>query len=620
MTGMMTAPGEATATAPTTTQSWWRSPRLGVLFAGAIVIALGFVIGREDWLTQGAFALTLSVAATGLGIALGLAGEYVLGISFVVAAGAYPTAVLTVAFGWSFWPAAVVGILVATAVGLVLSLPGLRLSQFYFGMLGFFMVFLIPSIVEIFTTWTNGSKGLPVYGAPSLFGLDLDARGMFVLSAIVLTVTLLVAVNLREAPLSMQMRRMRDAPYSLAATGVDVWRVRVATYAITSVLAGAAGAVYSHISIFLQPAQFSFSMTMVILAAVIVGGARTLLGPTIGMIILYIGPRLIFNIEGIGDIVYGSIVLLSVLFFRGGVVQAVRDAGRRLRGVRRRTPGAAPTGTVADPAALVDLLAGFRAGAAAEKLSVRGLRRRFGGVRALDFEDDDEVTVAPSRIVLLLGPNGSGKTTLLNSVSGLVRPDAGSIRYGMRELAGGAPASIARIGIRRSFQTPVLPDELTPVDLIGAAVGQAERMGLGHWLIADPRARRAHRRAREVAVKIAAAAGLGAAADAPAIALASGQRRMVDVLTALVSNSTLMLLDEPAAGLSAPERQLLAAVITGLSARGVGFVVVEHDLELALSLAHGVVVMAEGRPVVQGTPKEIQDSAVARRILLGGDA
>jgi branched-chain amino acid transport system permease protein len=599
-----------------------RSPRLGLIGLGILMVALGVALPREDWLGQGAVALSLSIAATGLGVALGLAGEYLLGISFVVAAAAYPTAVLTSVFGWSFWPAALVGVVTGAVVGLVVSLPGLRISQFYFGMLGFFMVYLIPSVVEMLAVWTNGSKGLAVYAKPEIFGIRLDEHGMFILAAVALTLTLLVVLNVRQSPWAIGMRRMRDAPHSLLVEGTHVWRIRFATYLFVSVLAGVSGAIYSHINVFLQPAQFGFTMTTLILAAVIVGGSRSLLGPSIGLVILYLGPRLFANIEGIADIVYGVIVLVSVLLFRGGVVQATRDLWTWMRGSRgRRTPAgestAAPVPT--DSAALVETLAAFRTsgGATGGALVVSGVRKRFGVVRALDFEPDDRIEIEPGTVTLLLGPNGSGKTTLLNAVSGLVPADAGSVTIGDRDVTRAGAVAIARAGVSRSFQTPVLPDEVSPVDLFSTAILRLAPIATIHWILWTPTARRLRAAARETAGRIATSSGLGAAADQPCAALTSGQRRLVDVMTALISRSTLVLLDEPAAGLSDTERTLLASTVRGLADTGIGFVVVEHDLELALALADHVVVMAEGRPIADGTPDDIQQSALVRSVLLG---
>jgi len=593
-----------------------------VLMFAIVLAILAFVLQRKDWLLQGSIALTLALCATGLGLALGLAGEFVLGILVVFAAGAYTAAALTEKADWDFWPAAGVGVLIAIVVGSVLSLPGLRIGRFYFGMMGFFLVFLIPSIVEMFAGFTNGSRGLSVSQVPSIFGLSLDYRGMFVVAAVVLVVALLLTVNIRRSPLGTHMRRMRESSVVLASSGVRVWRIRLATYVLSSIFAGLGGVVFSHMSGFILPTVFSLETTNLLLAAVIVGGSRSLLGPTLGVLVLYIVPRVIINVEGYADLIYGVIVVASVLLFRGGVTQSIRDladAIRRRRGVRIST-GPDEAVVVRSPERLAELIWSLRsASAVPHTLTVRGVRKRYGGIAALDMNDDDEVSVKSGEVLVLLGPNGSGKTTMLNVLSGLVRPDTGNVELDGRPIPGMPVSSIARAGIGRSFQGPALPDEVTPIELFTTAIADMRHVSYFHWFLSDWVANRARRDATAFARQLAYQAGLGPAAAEPCRGLTSGQRRIVDVLLSLLSaNSTLVLLDEPAAGLSDAERTQLATTVRALADRGIGFVLVEHDLDLAFNLADRVTIMAGGRPIAHGSATEMRESAVVREVLIGG--
>jgi ABC-type branched-subunit amino acid transport system ATPase component/ABC-type branched-subunit amino acid transport system permease subunit len=600
------------------------SPLFSILGLGLVLLVLGLTIQRVDWLLQGSAALSLAIAATGLGLALGLGGEFVLGVSVIFATAAYTAAILTSTYHWSFWSAGLVAMLLATLVGVLLSLPGLRVSHFYFGMLGFFLVFLIPALVQMFDRWTAGSEGFSVLATPELFGKQLDLRGMFLFGVVALVVALLLSLNIRNSPLGIHVRRMRDSSVTLAASGIPVWRIRFATYFFSSLLAGLGGVVYSHLSGFLQPNEFTFEMTNMILAAVVIGGSRTLLGPCVGVIVLYIVPRVVIDVQGYTDIVYGALILISVIAFRGGVIQAVRDLVQWTRRHRSSPSADIPLAqTIArSPEHLADLIWSLRGEVTGDhRLVVRGIRKNYGGVRALDLEDEDEVVVESGQVHLLLGPNGSGKTTLLNAISGLARPDAGSVTLDGVDVTGGRVAKIASMGIGRSFQGPALPDEVTPVELFTAALAQRMGVSYAHWLIADPVAHRARKRATEGAMALAEAAGLGRAGTEECERLTSGQRRVVDVVHALVATrSSIVLLDEPAAGLSDPERRQLAATIRALANRGLGFIVVEHDLDLALSLADTVTVMATGRPVAQGSPDHVKSSSIVKEVLIGASA
>jgi branched-chain amino acid transport system permease protein len=601
----------------------------GVPLVALLLLILGFSISRPYYLIEGTTALTLAVAATGLGLALGLAGEFILGLLAIFAVSAYVTASLTVNSHWSFWLAGVLGILGATCSGLVLSLIGLKTSRFYFALVGFFIVYLIPEITQAFSAETGGSVGLPVNDVPTLFGSPLSYRGMFLLAAAVLVLGLALVRNVRKSPLGMQMRRMRDAPVMLAASGVQIWRVRVSTYLLCSALAGAGGAVYSHVSGYLMPTDFDLTTTTLLFAAVIVGGSTSLLGPSIGVVILYLVP-LVINIESYTDLIYGTIVLISVILLRGGVEQAVRDLyARAVRGWQALRPTTLPprsgtlsnsttVGTAESVDLLVDLLWGLRdESTGAAGLVVRGARKHFGGVAALDMDDDTTISLRPGEVHVLLGPNGSGKTTMLNAISGLARLNAGTICLGEHELTRCSPAQIAHLGVSRSFQSPSLPPEVSPKDLWVAAITHMRRVSYVHWLTFDPVARRVLREAKVLASAMADAVGLRDSAGGVCSALTSGQRRTVDVVLTLTSRSRIVLLDEPAAGLSSLERQQLRDVVKGLQKRGIGFLIVEHDLNLAFSLADYVTVLSSGRVVAQGSPDIVRNDEVVRKVLTG---
>jgi branched-chain amino acid transport system permease protein len=612
----------------------------GPAILAVVLLLLGLLISSQSYLIQGATSLTFALAATGLGLALGLGGEHLLGQLSIFAAGAYVTAVLTANHGWNFWPAAIVGTAVAALFGLLLSLIGLRVSQFYFALIGFFVVYLIPNIVQEFASQTGGTVGIGVPDQPSIFGIQLTARGMYFLAAIAIIASLVLVKNLRQSPLGIHMRRLREGPIQLAMSGIPPWRVRIAMYVTSSVLAGLGGAIYSHISGYILPDDFDLTTTIMLFAAVMVGGATTLLGPTIGVVLLYVIPNVVVYINGYSDLVYGGIVLVSILLFRGGVEQASRDLMRSLLGHLRarasksttaligpqrfRAAGRAgrldqPVGDVDIPA-LVDILWSLRANSLATghtEVVVTGARKHYGGVQAIDMGPDDVFAVRQGQVHVLLGPNGSGKTTLLNAICGITRLDSGTVRIGDDKITGTPVYRVARAGLSRSFQSPNFPEEVSPVDILAASLAHMRSVSYFHWLTGDPPARRANAECRRQALDIAWAAGLGEAAQESCGGLTSGRRRMLDVLVALVSQSRIALLDEPAAGLSGPERQALRRIIRSLAERGVGFLVVEHDLSFSLGVADYVTVLSAGKQLAHGQPEEVRDNRDVRAVLVG---
>jgi branched-chain amino acid transport system permease protein len=608
-----------------------------------VVVGLfGVLTPRQDYLLEGATAMTFAVAATGLGLALGLGGEYLLGQIAIFAVSAYVTADLTANHQWNFWPAAVAGIAAATVCGLLISIVGLRISRFYFALIGFFMVYLIPDLTQVFTSETGGGAGLSVPDLPRLLGYTLSNRGMYFLGLAALLLTLVIVQHVRLSPLGTHMRWMRVAPLALATAGVKVWRTRLATYVLAAALAGLGGAVYSHLSGYLLPDDFSLDATVLLFAAVIVGGSTSLLGPTIGIFVLYVIPRVVINISGYSDLIYGAVVLFCVIAFRSGIDDFARDLGQRvlarLRDYRAargpqpsrgsgshpsRQPGCAvarsPSGAVS-VSELADLLAALRTAEASTdgRLVIVGARKSFGTATALAMSPAEAINVEPGQIHVLMGPNGSGKTTVLNAISGMVRLDAGTIQLGTHNLTSLPAARIARAGLSRSFQSPQFPDECSPVSLLAAALPQTRQLSYLHWMTSDLKAVRARRDATDLARRIASSAGLADVMDRPCTGLTSGQRRLLDVLLALVTRAPIALLDEPAAGLSRSERRHLGDLIGALAKRGMGFLLVEHDLDFALGVADQVTVLATGRILAHGDPAQIRADPKVRSALVGG--
>jgi branched-chain amino acid transport system permease protein len=599
------------------------------LIAALVVLLLGFGVSNSGDQLLWATALTYGIAATGLGVALGLGGEFLLGIGALFALSAYVTGALTAMDNVNYWLAAAIGVAAAIVVGLTMSLIGMRVSKFYFAMIGFFLVFLIPSFVQMFGSQTGGTVGLSLPNSPTLFGYSFGNQGLVFLAGFFLVVCLLAVSNIRVSPVGIQMRRFRDNPVSLGASGVAPWLIRMAIYVISATLAGVGGAVYVEIGGFLQPGNFDVTFVVLLFAAVVVGGTTTLAGPCIGMVVLYVIPQIVIKNATVTPYIYGTIVIVCVLVFRGGIEGAGRDLVVKVRDQVRPnakargdvTPGhARPDGVDFDGGSvdeLVDMLWALRTEEMGRSLVVSGAKVHFDGVAAVSLEPEDTISILPGKIHVLLGPNGSGKTTMLNLMCGIHSLDEGRVTLDGNSLHGRSQVKIARMGVSRSFQSPNLPAETTPRDLLRAALCHMEGIAYFHWLVGDLKVRRANRNAGRSAGELLAASGIGASADIKCTGLTSGQRRIMDVLLTLASKSNIILLDEPAAGLSDPERQQLSAVMKGLAKRGMSFLLVEHDLNFALNLADTVSVLAAGRLIAQGLPGDIRQHPQVRAELLG---
>ncbi len=249
-------------------------------------------------------------------------------------------------------------------------------------------------------------------------------------------------------------------------------------------------------------------------------------------------------------------------------------------------------------------------------LEVRSVTVRFGGITALD---DVSLTAAPRRVTGIIGPNGAGKTTLLNVLCGLVRPESGQIRFGGQELTRLRPHKLAALGIARTLQGVGLFDGLSVAENVMVGATSHARAGLWSGLFGLPRSDRDERQLRQLAVEALDRVGAADLADAMPATLAYGLRKRVALARALVARPRLLLLDEPASGLSESELPELGGLIARLT-DDASVVVIEHRMDLMMSVCHTITVLDFGKVIADGTPAEVQASPAVTAAYLGVEA
>jgi len=306
---------------------------------------------------------------------------------------------------------------------------------------------------------------------------------------------------------------------------------------------------------------------------------------------------------------YGAFLIIVTVAVPGGIAGTLRRAWLRIGAVRAAEAAEVVRGMPLDAAAMGADLAPRRA-----TLTVRGIDKSFRGLRALQ---DVALTAEPGAITALIGANGSGKTTLLNIVSGFYRADAGSISLGDEALLGHAPHRVARAGIGRTFQTPILPEGTTALNAVVAALHWRRRATVIEHMLTLPRSRRERREWKLRAYRLLDRVGLADAAHRRASDLSLGHRRMLELARALALEPSVMLLDEPASGLSEAEIVHFRSVVQGLRESGIAVVLVEHNLKLVLDLADVLFVLDHGRLIASGTAQEIRVHPEVVRSYLG---
>lgn len=578
---------------------WWIIP----LVLGLAVMLLPYLGAPRGTLRLVTSIALLSLLVVGLNIAFGFAGELALGQSAIYAVGAYFAGYFAIQ-GLDLPITMVIAILAAAGVGLLTGGPGLRLGSWSLGMVTFFMVLLIPDVVTLLSDFTGGTAGMSGIPLPSLFGEQLDTETFFVF---VIAVTIIFFALLRNYVVSRHgtaLKVIRESPVLARSLGYSIPRLKLTAYVISALPAGAAGSLFAYQEGFVSDVSFGFSMAVAILAASIIGGSTSIYGAVFGAAILVIGPLRATALQAFSLPFFGLLLVVGGLFFTGGIAGLLTPLIRRWLVNDELMPDVREA--LARPAELPHI--------DGKVLQATGIVKRFGGNTALVGVD---LRAEPGQVTALIGPNGSGKTTLLNVIGGFLKPDAGTVTIGDRDVTGLKAHSLAQAGVARTFQTPQIPKGLTVAEVVSSARFRAQRTTVLSAMLTLPGTRRAMRRDRELAVQLLAVMGIAELADRPAEELPLGTRRILEVARALAADPAVLLLDEPASGLDEGEVEALADVIRRLRDAGATIVIVEHNFEMVMSIADRIDVLHLGAMIAGGGPAEVRSDPAVIESYLG---
>jgi branched-chain amino acid transport system permease protein len=569
---------------------------------GVVLLALPF-LGADYGLTrQVELTLIMALIVSGLNLSLGYAGQLAIGQVAMYAAGAYTAAIISKAGTTDLLVHLLAAGLAALAVGILTGIPGLRLGSWSLAMTSFFLVLLVPDVVTILEEHTGGAHGLSGIPPATLFGYQLAPEDFYFC---VVAVTILWFAAFRNVIASrhgIAFQVLKQSPVLASSVGMSVFRTKLAGYAIGAIPAGLAGALFANLDLFVSLDAFTFHVATGALAASILGGSVSVYGALLGAGVVEYGNTQSSSFQEYSLVFFGLFLLIGGVLMSGGVAGVARRLLARLdraAGVEPRTPDGGDAG-----------IARIQGGT----LEVKDVAKAFGGNRALT---DAALRAEPGKVTALIGPNGSGKTTLLNLVCGYYRRDAGTITLDGQEIGRAATHRIARMGVARTFQTPLIPPGISVLDVVASGRYASDRASYGGAILRTPRFRRVQRRDRERAGQALRLVGLDHLAATEAATLPLGQRRLLEVARALVAEPKVLLLDEVASGLDEAEVETLAALIRRIRDAGCTVILVEHNFGLVLSLADHIVVLARGAVLASGTPDEIEADPRVRDEYLG---
>ncbi|MET7993682.1 ATP-binding cassette domain-containing protein [Amycolatopsis sp. NPDC005232] len=544
---------------------------------GAVILALAVLVPALGGDPYWAYALTIvaiySIASASTNVLRAESGQYTFGQGAIFGAAAYSTALATATYGWNPVLAVLLGIAIAGVLGLLLALPALRVQGYYLGFVSLAAAVVFPQLLYGFSTFTHAVSGVPL---TVVRPVDAHSGAFQPFSLIVLALAILALFGhavLRGSRLGRRMRAAAISPEAAQTLRIRPGRVRVAAFVIAAVGAGVAGALYAPYFSFVSPDAFPVSFSVLLYFTVVVGGDSTIIGPLFGLFVLYVVPNLLLTkFSDYRDLIYGVLAFVIMALLPDGLLPPLKRLAAQIW-----KPAPKPA---VDIPAMIGRLEGERKPGKGLELEVSGVTKRFGAVVALDGVGFEAVA---GKVHALIGPNGCGKSTTLNVISGLVRADAGEISLdGMSENHRSA-VDIATAGVARGFQTPRVFDSLDAWDNIELGIREGSDRDYA-WI-------------RDVLRGV------------PVSSFTHSERRWLELLRICVSAPRLVLLDEPAAGLSLNERQQLVSLIRSLVAvSGATVVLVEHDLPLVWGIADTVTVMSEGRVLTTGAAAEVRES------------
>ncbi|MFG2949584.1 branched-chain amino acid ABC transporter ATP-binding protein/permease [Streptomyces adustus] len=584
--------------------------RTRIATTGAIVVAawlLPYGLGSYTVHVVN-IALIYALLALGMGLAMGVSGQINLAQVAFFGVGAYTVAILTTHYGYGFWAAALLAVLATVVVGLFVGIPALRMQSHYLGIvtLGLALGFINWITNAHISGGADGISGVP---GPVLPGVDLSSEYLYYyLEAVVFGLALVLGLFVVRTSLGRRLRAMRDDSLAAGAMGAEIPLLRMTAFLLASLYGGLAGVLYSGLIRYVAPETFSIGNMFILLAMVVIGGRRSLVGCVVGAIGLTLVREWLSDFSTYAQLGYGVVVVLMVVFAPTGLA----GVPARLRGVYERRRGRETTRTELRP--FTPYAPVERPSTAGVLLSVEGVTQQFRGLRALD---EVSLAVHEGEIRGIVGPNGSGKTTLFNVISGFYRATAGTVRFAGTDTTTARPYVLSLAGLSRTFQNLRLFGQLTVRENILVALDRSRTRSIWRYALWQPGVWAHERRLRAQAAEVLTRFGLTDFADADPTALPYGIQRRIEIARAMAARPRLLLLDEPAAGLNGEEVQQLIRIVRSIRDSGTTVILIEHNMGLVMSLCEQVTVLSSGTVIAEGTPRHVVSAPEVIEAYLG---
>jgi len=595
--------------------------------------------------------LIYTILLYGLDIVVGYVGQVSLGHAALFGIGSYTAGVLFFHFGTPIWLTLPASIVITAIFGGILALPALKVIGPYLAMVTLAFGTIAQILINEMTWLTEGPLGIKI-PKPDLMGAPMSKAQFFWLVCIVLIIAMVVVDRFVKSQMGRAFEALRDSPVACDCMGVSVYRFKVIAFVISAGFAGLAGCLYAYSEQYISPNTYNNELAVLFLLAVIMGGRKSRLGALLGAAIIVLLPKLLddinlfrivastiavvvavgaamalskkvttprrvmvplagvvglaafsFWLDRISDwrlSIFGFMILLVVYYLQNGIVGFAKSFYQSIVGKTVTTRGE-KADDIDDSISFISAVNNQNAGT--ELLKVDSVLMQFGGLKALNNVD---LSIKRGTIHGLIGPNGSGKSTMMNVLTGIYQPTAGNVLYAGQSVVGRTSSDIALSGIARTFQNVQLFGEMTAIQNILVGLHHTFKSNMFEIALNLPSYKKESQEAYARAMALLKFVGLEDLANEEARNLPYGKQRSLEIARALALDPELLLLDEPAAGLTAPDIKELLRIIRKIRDSGITFILIEHHMDVVMSVCDIVSVLDFGQKIAEGKPAEVQ--------------